>query len=117
MKFSAVSLAALSTLGSYSSIHAFSVHPNNNRVQLKLQQNRLITGKQHFAISNRFSSKLFAEEEVAVEESSAEEEKSPLDAAADELEKEETEETKEEDEKLVLCEVPPASHSMEVTHD
>lgn len=117
MKFSAVSLAALSAIGSYSSIHAFSVHPNNNRVELKLQQNRLFTGKQHFAISNRFSSKLFAEEEVAVEEAPAEEEKSPLDAAADELENDKTEELKEGDEKLVLCEVPPASHSMEVTHD
>jgi polyribonucleotide nucleotidyltransferase len=131
MKFSALSLASFLAVGSYySPIHAFSVHPNNNRVQLKLPQNDVIT-KTQFTTRNRFSSALFAEEapateekapvEAAAEEAPATEEISPVEAAADELQKDNDEETEieeeEEEKPLVLCDVPPASHSIEVTND
>jgi polyribonucleotide nucleotidyltransferase len=133
MKFSALSLASFLAVGSYySPIHAFSVHPNNNRVQLKLPQNDVIT-KTQFTTRNRFSSVLFAEEapateekapvEAAAEEAPATEEISPVEAAADELQKDNDEETEieeeeeEEEKPLVLCDVPPASHSIEVTND
>ena len=131
MKFSALSLASFLAVGSYySPIHAFSVHPNNNRVQLKLPQNDVIT-KTQFTTRNRFSSVLFAEEapateekapvEAAAEEEPATEEISPVEAAADELQKDNDEETEieeeEEEKPLVLCDVPPASHSIEVTND
>ena len=133
MKFSALSLASFLAVGSYySPIHAFSVHPNNNRVQLKLPQNDVIT-KTQFTTRNRFSSVLFAEEAPATEEKApveaaaeeapapATEEISPVEAAADELQKDNDEETEieeeEEEKPLVLCDVPPASHSIEVTND
>ena len=131
MKFSALSLASFLAVGSYySPIHAFSVHPNNNRVQLKLPQNDVIT-KTQFTTRSRFSSALFAEEapateekapvEAAAEEAPATEEISPVEAAADELQKDNDEETEieeeEEEKPLVLCDVPPASHSIEVTND
>ena len=133
MKFSALSLASFLAVGSYySPIHAFSVHPNNNRVQLKLPQNDVIT-KTQFTTRNRFSSALFAEEAPATEEKApveaaaeeapapATEEISPVEAAADELQKDNDEETEieeeEEEKPLVLCDVPPASHSIEVTND
>ena len=81
-----------------------------------------------FVIHNRVStSRLFAEEEgTAVEEIVAEtdveepavEDKSSIEAAAKEAE-DKTEEVKEaeEDKPLVLCDVPPASHSMVITSD
>ena len=81
-----------------------------------------------FVIHNRVStSRLFAEEEgTAVEEIVAEtdveepavEDKSSIEAAAKEAE-DKTEEVKEaeEDKPLVLCDVPPASHSMVITND
>ena len=102
-------------LATHSSIqtNSFSVG-NKNRVQDKVH-NRVLT------------SRLFAEEEgTAVEdivaetdvEEAAVEEKSSIEAAAEEAE-DKTEEVKEaeEDKPLVLCDIPPASHSMVITND
>lgn len=122
MKFSAISLASFVALGAYN-INAFSVHPNT-RAQFKLsQQNELATVKTAFI--NRCATKLYAEETASSEGAptpvaEAVEETSPLEAAAAEVEKEEKaekEEIEEAEEPLVLCDVPPASHSMEVTND
>ena len=123
MKFTSA-ISAFLALATHSSIqtHGFSVG-NGNRVQ-----NKAIARKIPFVIPNRVStSRLFAEEEgTAVEEIVAEtnveepavEEKSSIEAAAEEAEdKTEEVEEAEKDEPLVLCDVPPASHSMVITND
>ncbi len=107
MKFSAITLASLLSVGSfyYSPVDAFSVHPNNNNgVKSKFVKHGIIKKYQPTSLS-RFSSVLFAEEatlqDVAEEDNGGEDE---------------VEETGE-DEPLVLCEVPPPSHTIEVTND
>lgn len=121
MKFSTLTLASLLGLGA-SPIDAFSIHKNSSGVQRKLQQSRKIPSKISFGIHNRITSNLFAQDssaeavaEVSVEEEATNGEETPLDKAADDLAKEIEEE--ETEEPLVLCDVPPASHFIEVTND
>jgi len=105
--------------------HAFSVG-NGNRVQT--HQNKATAPKTPFAIQNRLSaSRLYAEEEaaavleevVAVEEKvdAVEEKVDAVEAAAVEVAVTEEAPVEEKEEPLVLCEVPPASHSIEVTNN
>jgi polyribonucleotide nucleotidyltransferase len=104
---------------------AFSVRSGN---VIQIHQNKAIAPKTQFVIKNRLSSsRLYAEEEVdevdlvdSIEAAVAEDVVTEVAvgevAVAEDAETEEAE-VEEEEEPLVLCEVPPASHSIVVTND
>lgn len=99
--------------------NAFSVG-SGNRVQI--HQNKAIEPKTPFVIQKRLSSsRLYAEEEEeevnVLEEVDEVDEVDAIEAAVAELAETEEAQVEEEEAPLVLCEVPPASHSIVVTND
>jgi polyribonucleotide nucleotidyltransferase len=116
MRFSAVSLASFLAVGSHYTAYcpftnAFSVGGGNINLPVHHQiRNKRAQNEISFVTGNKLPFTLYATEETAPAEAVVEEA-----AANGEKATEEKEEEKEEP--LVLCEVPPASHSITTTND